>query len=63
MARPTKRVVVTGYGVMTPLGGDVATTFEAAREGKSGIDTIRLFDPENLPCRIGGEVDDDFHPL
>jgi 3-oxoacyl-[acyl-carrier-protein] synthase II len=58
MARPTKRVVVTGYGIMTPLGGDVATTFEAAREGKSGIDTIRLFDPENLPCRIGGEVDD-----
>ena len=58
MARPQKRVVVTGYGMMTPLGGDVASSFDAAREGKSGIDYIRLFDPAKLPCQIAGEVDD-----
>ena len=45
---------------MTPLGGDVATTFDAAREGRSGIDEIRRFDPENLPCRIAGEVEDEW---
>lgn len=58
MARPSKRVVVTGYGMMTPLGGDVAASFDAAREGKSGIDFIRQFDPAKLPCQIAGEVDD-----
>ena len=55
MARPSKRVVVTGYEVMTPLGGDVASTFDAAREGRSGIDYLRKFDPANLPCQIAGE--------
>jgi 3-oxoacyl-[acyl-carrier-protein] synthase II len=58
MARPNKRVVVTGYEAMTPLGGDVASTFDAAREGRSGIDYLRKFDPTNLPCQIAGEVDD-----
>lgn len=58
MARPSRRVVVTGYDVMTPLGGDVASTFNAAREGRSGIDFLQKFDTTNLPCRIAGEVDD-----
>ncbi len=58
MARPSRRVVVTGYEAMTPLGGDVASTFDAAREGRSGIDFLRKFDPANLPCQIAGEVDD-----
>ena len=52
------RVVVTGYGAVTPLGADVASTFEAMREGRSGIDVIRRFSPEGLPCRIDGEIDD-----
>ena len=53
-----RRVVVTGYGAVTPLGADVASTFEAMREGRSGIDVIRRFSPEGLPCRIAGEIDD-----
>ncbi len=60
MARPSKRVVVTGYEVMTPLGGDIASTFDAAREGQSGIDYLRKFDPANLPCQIAGEVEDEW---
>ncbi len=58
MSRPSRRVVVTGYGMMTPLGGDVASSFGAAREGKSGIGYIRQFDPAKLPCQIAGEVED-----
>ena len=45
---------------MTPLGGDVASTFDAAREGRSGIDVVRRFDPEKLPCRIAGEIEDEW---
>jgi len=55
---PRKRVVVTGYGAVTPLGPDVASTFAAAREGRSGIRPLRNFDPVRLPCQIGGEVED-----
>ncbi len=58
MAARGRRVVVTGYGAMTPLGGDVASTFEAMREGRSGIDEISRFSPEGLPCRIAGEIED-----
>ena len=60
MAGSGRRVVITGYGAMTPLGGDVASTFDAASEGRSGIDVVRRFDPEKLPCRIAGEVDDEW---
>jgi len=51
-------VVVTGYGMMSPLGRDAPSTFQAAREGRSGIDYIRTFDPAKLPCQIAGEVED-----
>ena len=60
MAGSDRRVVITGYGAMTPLGEDVASTFDAAREGRSGIDVVRRFDPEKLPCRIAGEIDDEW---
>ena len=60
MAASDRRVVITGYGAMTPLGGDVASTFDAAREGRSGIDVVRRFDPEKLPCRIAGEIEDEW---
>ncbi len=39
-----KRVVVTGLGAITPLGNDVATTWEAAKAGKSGAGPITHFD-------------------
>jgi len=53
-----RRVVVTGYGMITPLGRDTRETFEQASRGMSGIDYIRAFDTRNLPCRIGGQVND-----
>jgi 3-oxoacyl-[acyl-carrier-protein] synthase II len=50
------RVVVTGIGAITPLGLDMATTWEALIAGKSGIDYITLFDASNLEVKIAGEV-------
>jgi 3-oxoacyl-[acyl-carrier-protein] synthase II len=52
------RVVVTGCGMITPLGPDVASTFELASQGRSGIGWITAFDTTGLPCRIGGQVDE-----
>ena len=50
------RVVVTGMGILSPLGLDATTTWEGLIAGKSGIDYITLFDPEALETRFGGEV-------
>jgi 3-oxoacyl-[acyl-carrier-protein] synthase II len=51
-----ERVVVTGLGAVTPLGNDVATTWEAALEGRSGVDWIGGFDTSPFPVRIAAEV-------
>jgi len=48
--------VVTGIGILCPLGLDMATTWEALIAGKSGIDYITLFDPEPLETKFAGEV-------
>ena len=53
-----RRVVITGYGMITSLGRDTEETFDRASRGMSGIDYIRAFDTRNLPCRIGGQVND-----
>ncbi|MEO5356143.1 MAG: beta-ketoacyl-[acyl-carrier-protein] synthase family protein [Nitrospirae bacterium YQR-1] len=53
----TRRVVVTGYGMVTPLGVNADETFERARKGSSGIREITNFDTRGLPCKVGGEVD------
>ena len=53
-ARP--RVVVTGLGAVTPLGNTVRETWEGLVNGRSGIDTITLFDASDLPTRIAGEI-------
>ena len=52
------RVVVTGLGCVSPLGNDVPTTWAACSNGKSGIDRITHFDPEELRSQIAGEVKD-----
>jgi 3-oxoacyl-[acyl-carrier-protein] synthase II len=54
----SKRVVVTGMGVVTSLGCDVDTFFGNLLAGKSGIDTVSSFDATELPCKIGSEVRD-----
>ena len=55
-----RRVVVTGYGMMTSLGRNSEETFESASRGKSGIDTLTAFDTRHLPVRIGGQVKDEW---
>jgi len=50
------RVVVTGIGVVCPLGLNAATTWEGLIAGKSGIDYITLFDPERSETKFAGEV-------
>ena len=50
------RVVVTGIGALTPLGLDMATTWENLIAGKSGIGYITLFTASNMEVKIAGEV-------
>jgi 3-oxoacyl-[acyl-carrier-protein] synthase II len=56
--RGERRVVVTGLGAVTPLGNDVASTWDCMKAGRSGIRRISLFDPANVDAKIGGEVRD-----
>src|SRR5205814_2884213 len=53
-----RRVAVTGLGAVTPLGNDAPSTWQAAVEGRSGIDFIKAFDPSEFPVRIAAEVKD-----
>lgn len=53
-----RRVVVTGMGMVTPLGRDLEATWESLREGRSGVGPITLFDAESFPTRIAAEVKD-----
>jgi 3-oxoacyl-[acyl-carrier-protein] synthase II len=56
MLNKNTRVVVTGMGVLCPLGLDVTTTWEALIAGKSGVDRITLFDASAFETKIAGEV-------
>ncbi|OGO18869.1 MAG: beta-ketoacyl-[acyl-carrier-protein] synthase II [Chloroflexi bacterium RBG_16_50_11] len=56
MNNQIQRVVVTGIGAITPLGLDMATTWESLIAGKSGIGYITLFDASNMEVKIAGEV-------
>lgn len=51
-----KRVVITGIGMVTPVGLDVASSWEALKAGKTGIDHITLFDASQMATRFAGEV-------
>ena len=53
-----KRIAVTGLGAVTPLGNDAASSWQAAVEGRSGIDFIRSYDASEQAVRIGAEVKD-----
>lgn len=54
----TRRIVVTGLGMVTPLGTGVEKNWEAACSGTSGIGPITKFDATGLASRIAGEVKD-----
>ncbi len=51
-----RRVVVTGLGLVTPLGGDVETTWANILAGKSGATRITRFDPTDYACQVACEV-------
>ena len=53
----TDRVVVTGIGLVTPVGSDRKSTWDSLMAGKSGADYISLFDAEGFTSRIAAEVD------
>ncbi len=53
-----KRVVVTGLGVVTPLGNDVKTFWSNLLAGRSGVARISSFEPSDLPVQIAAEVKD-----
>lgn len=54
----TERVVITGFGAVTPMGNSAAASLEAVRAGRSGIDRISSFDVSDMPVKIGGEIRD-----
>jgi 3-oxoacyl-[acyl-carrier-protein] synthase II len=51
-----RRVVVTGMGMVTPIGADLDSTWSALLSGKSGVGPITLFDARTFPTRIAAEV-------
>jgi len=51
-----RRVVITGIGLLTPLGLDRESSWQALLAGKSGIGPITKFDASNHSCRIAGEL-------
>jgi 3-oxoacyl-[acyl-carrier-protein] synthase II len=53
-----RRVVITGMGMVTPVGHSVAETFAALLEGKSGVDRITHFDARTFPTTFAAEVKD-----
>ena len=57
-----RRVVVTGLGLVTPLGGDVETTWANLIAGRSGAGRITHFDPSDQKCTIACEVKPKDHP-
>ena len=56
MSTARRRVAVTGLGLVTPVGLDVASSWRALVAGQSGIAPITLFDASGFPVRIAAEV-------
>lgn len=54
----SKRVVVTGLGLLTPLGNDVVSSWDAIKNGRSGIGPIEHFDVSGFSTRFGGSLKD-----
>jgi 3-oxoacyl-[acyl-carrier-protein] synthase II len=57
----SEKVVVTGLGVISPVGKTHSVFFDSLLEGKSGIGKIDRFDASTFKCQIGGQVLD-FNP-
>ncbi len=53
-----RRVAVTGYGVVSPIGTGRRSFFDGLRQARSGVGPIRAFDASSFPTRLAGEVTD-----
>ncbi len=53
-----RRVVITGIGVISPIGSDKVEFWNNLYSGKSGISAVKSFDVSQYPCRIAGEIID-----
>ncbi|MEO5628422.1 MAG: beta-ketoacyl synthase N-terminal-like domain-containing protein, partial [Thermomonas sp.] len=51
-----RRVVVTGMGMVSPLGNDLASSWDGIINGRSGIGPVEGFDASTYPTRIAGEI-------
>lgn len=51
-----RRVVVTGFGCINPMGNDVETMWKGLKEGRSGVGHITLFDARQMPTKIAAEI-------
>ncbi len=51
-----KSVVITGIGMLTPLGNTAGSTWTALKQGVPGVRSISRFDPSSFPCRVAGEL-------
>ena len=53
-----RRVVITGLGIVSPVGNDITTAWDNIVNGRSGISRISRFDPSAITTHIAGEVKD-----
>src|SRR5882724_2414634 len=51
-----RRVVITGIGMITPMGTEVEKVWAGLKEGKSGVGLTTVFDASNFPTKIAAEV-------
>lgn len=53
-----RRVVITGVGVISPVGNNITDFWNSLVEGKCGIDTIKGYDIDTLPVKVAGQIKD-----
>jgi 3-oxoacyl-[acyl-carrier-protein] synthase II len=58
MTASSRRVVITGIGIIGPLGTEAASYWRSLREGRSGVRSIQTFDVSGLPVHFAGEIPD-----
>src|SRR5262245_34614789 len=56
MAASSRRAVLTGIGVLTPISQDTPSYWRSLLEGRSGVRSVGVFDSAGLPVRIAGEI-------
>ncbi len=51
-----RRVAITGLGIVSPVGNDIAAAWDSIVSGRSGIAKVERFDTTNFPVHFGGEI-------